>query len=226
MARRLPVTRSTPRRIALGAVLIALAAPAASAQAATLTINQPCQVATFGVAAVLAGFTPNTSVSVQGEGIFATGTTDATGSATIPFAAPRLGSIEPGSKQVVLTAKDNSPAPMTATGAFRTTNFAFGTTGGQQSPKAKRTWSFSGLIPGKPIYGHFRYAGRTRANYRFGVAKGPCGELTVRAAGIPVRGRVNTGKWNVQIDQKRTFSRKTMPRLKGSTTVFKVFRPS
>lgn len=216
--------RSTPRAIALGTVLIAVAAPAANAQAATLTVNQPCQVATFGLTAILSGFTPNSTVSIQADQIFETATTDATGSVTIPFNSPLLGSIDPGSKQIILNAKDSAATPLTATTKFRTTNFAFGTTGGQQSPKAQRSWSFSGLTPGKAIYGHFRYAGQTRANYRFGVATSPCGELKVKAPGIPVKGRVNTGKWTVQIDQKKVFSRTTKPRLTGSTTVFKVFK--
>jgi hypothetical protein len=217
--------RSTPRAIALGTALIAVAAPAAGAQAATLSVSQPCQVATFGLTAVLSGFTPNTTVSIQGDQIFATATADATGSVTIPFTAPLLGSIDPKSKQVILTATDNAATPLTATARFRTTNFAFGTTGGQQSPKAKRTWKFSGFTPGKPIYGHFRYAGQTRVNHRFGLAQGPCGELSVKAPGIPVKGRVNTGKWAVQIDQKKIFNRTTKPRLTGSTTVFKVYKP-
>lgn len=218
--------RRTPRSIALGTVLIAAAVPAANAQAATVTVNQPCQVATFGLTAILSGFTPNSTVQIQGDQIFETAVADATGSATIPFNAPLLGSIDPKSKQIILTAKDNAPAPITASGKFRTTNFAFSTNGGQQSPKAKRTWAFAGLTPGKFIWGHFRYNGVTRANYRFGIAKSPCGELKVKAPGIPVKGNVNSGKWTVQIDQKKTYSRKTTPRLTGSTTVFKVFRPS
>ncbi|MCW3014594.1 MAG: hypothetical protein JWO02_1686 [Solirubrobacterales bacterium] len=213
------------RAIALGTVLIAVTAPAASAQAATLTVSQPCQVATFGLSAVLSGFTPNSTVSIQGDQIFQTGVADATGQVTIPFNAPLLGSNDPKSKQVSLSATDNAATPLSSTATFRTTNFAFSTTGGQQSPKLKRTWRFSGLTPGKPIYGHFRYAGQTRANYRFGLAKGPCGELTVKAPGIPVKGRVNTGKWSVQIDQQKVFKLTTKPRMTGTTTVFKVFKP-
>jgi len=218
--------RSTPRAIALGTVLVAVAVPAANAQAApTLTVNQPCQVATFGLTAILSGFTPNSTVNIEADQIFETATADATGAVNIPFNSPLLGSIDPGSKQVILTATDNAATPLSATAKFRTTNFAFGTTGGQRSPKAKRSWAFSGLTPGKAIYGHFRYAGKTRANYRFGVATAPCGELKVKAPGIPVKGRVNTGKWTVQIDQKKAFSKFTKPRLTGSTTVFSVFQP-
>lgn len=211
--------RSTPRTIALGAVLTiaAVAAPAA-AQAAEVTVNLPCQVASFGMTASLSGFTPNSKISLTGDTIFESVTADATGSATVDFTAPALGTFDPKSKQFVITASDASGVK--AFTKIRSTNFAFSTTGGTKSPKAKRSWKFSGLTPGKPIYGHFRFGGKTRANYRFGLASSPCGELTKLAPGIPVAGRVNTGKWTVQIDQKATYSAFTKPRLSGSTTVF------
>jgi hypothetical protein len=219
-----PLHPTTPRAIALSAVLLAFAAPGASAQAASLTISQSCQVSTFGVTAVLSGFTPNTDVSISGKGILETATTDATGSASIPFRSPSLPTSDPKSEQVVVTASDTAGGG-TATATFRTTNFAFGTSRGQQSPKLRRTWSFSGLAPGKAIYGHFRFGGQTRANYRYGVAKAPCGELTVKAPGIPAKGRINSGTWTVQVDQQKAYSQSTRPRLTGSTVVFKVFKP-
>ncbi len=216
--------RLTPRLIALGATVLAAGAAPAAAQAATVTVNQPCQVASFGLTAQLSGFTPNSTISVTGTGIFESVTADGTGSAMVAFTAPGLGTIAPGSKQFILTASDDAPAPVRAFTRFRSTNFAFGTTGGTRSPRAKRAWKFSGLTPGRPIYGHFRFNGKTRANHRFGVAKGPCGELSVRAAGIPVAGRVNTGRWTVQVDQKKIYNRTTTPRLTGSTVVFTTAR--
>jgi hypothetical protein len=214
----------TPRTVALGTVLLAAVVPAASAQAASITLNQPCQIATFGLTATLAGFTPNSTVTLDGDGIFRTVTADAVGSATVTFAAPLLGSSLPKSKQFIVNAADDAPAPLRAFARFRSTNLAFGTTGGVRSPKAKRTWTFSGLQPGKPIWGHFRFGGRTRGTYRFGIAEGPCGELTVKAPGIPVKGRINTGRWNIQIDQQKIFNPATKPRMTGSTSVVVVYK--
>ena len=84
-------------------------------------------------------------------------------------------------------------------------NAVFSTSTGFKSPQAKRTWKFSGLFqnPGKPIYGHFRFGGKTRANYRFGKPTGPCGLLSKRAPGIPARSRAGT--WTIQIDQNRAY---------------------
>jgi hypothetical protein len=101
----------------------------------------------------------------------------------------------------------------------------FSTSTGFKSPRASRTWKFSGLFqqPGKPIYGHFRHNGKTFANYRFGVPKGPCGTLKRKAPGIPAR-RVPAGLWKVQVDFNRAYDPKATPRLTGSTTVITTFR--
>lgn len=216
--------RLSPRSAALATVAFGCAVPAAAAQAASVTVSQPCQIATFGLTANLAGFTPNSMITLEGDGIYRTVTADAVGNATVTFAAPLLASSDPTSKQFIVNASDDAPTPLRAFTRFRSTNLAFGTTGGVRSPKARRTWTFSGLQPGKPIWGHFRFGGKTRASYRFGVAGSPCGELTVKAPGIPVKGRINTGRWNIQIDQQKLFNPATKPRLTGSTSVTVVYK--
>ena len=74
---------------------------------------------------------------------------------------------------------------MNASVSFDVANLTFATSGGVKSPRAKRSWNFSGFIqrPGKPIYGHFRNGGRTYANYRFGIPKGRCGTLRKTRSG-------------------------------------------
>ena len=82
--------------------------------------------------------------------------------------------------------------------------FAFKTSSGFKSTRAIRKWSFSGFQDtSRPIYGHFRFGGKTRANYRFGKPTGPCGLLSKRAPGIPARSRAGT--WTIQIDQNRAY---------------------
>ncbi len=213
--------RRTPIIALLGAGLGALAVPAA-ATAGTVATELPCYVERQPARVVLTGFTPNVTVQVEGDQIVATGVTDAAGNATLPFTAPLRRTARPGSSEVVLTARElTGPAPQPpATVAFRVATFGFATNAGTTSPKAIRTWTFSGFQPGKPIYGHFRFKGRTRANFRFGVAEGPCGELRKRAPGFPVRGRVPSGTWRVQIDQRRTYARSTTPKLATTTTIF------
>jgi hypothetical protein len=199
----------------------------AAARAGVVTTDLPCYVERQPGSATLTGFTPGADVELLGDQIYAAGRTDAAGALTLRFIAPLRATDQPGSDRVVLTAKElTGPAPQPpVTAAFRVTTLSFATSGGTRSPKAMRTWTFSGFRPGRPIYGHFRFAGRTRANHRFGVATAPCGELRRRAPAFPVRGRVDPGTWRVQVDQRRTYARSTSPQLATTVKIFTRFAP-
>jgi hypothetical protein len=199
----------------------------ATAHARHLTTDMPCYVERQPATATLTGLTPNVDVQLQGDQIYAAGRTDAAGGLTLAFTAPLRATAKPGNTRVVLTAKEltgTAPQPP-VTAAFRVTTLSFATTGGTRSPKAMRTWTFSGFQPGKPIYGHFRFGGRTRANHRFGVATAPCGELRRRAPAFPIRGQVDPGTWRVQVDQRPTYARTTSPRLATTVKIFARFAP-
>ncbi len=198
----------------------ALAAPPA-ADAGTVATDMPCYVERQPGTALLTGFTPNVEVQLEGDQIVAGGITDAAGSLALRFTAPLSETSRPGSERIVLTVRElTGPAPQPpAKAAFRVTTLSFASRG-PRSPTAIRTWTFSGFQPGKPIYGHFRHKGRTRANHRFGVATAPCGELRRRAPAFPVRGRVSPGTWRVQVDQHPTYRRSTTPRLATSIRIF------
>lgn len=223
--RFVPSARRRRRRRSVALALVLVTVSAAQADAASVEISQPCQLATLGLTASLSGFAPNATVTLTGESVMRTAQTDAVGNAIVRFSAPMLGTMGPASRQFIVTASDGDgpAAGHRAFTRFRVANLAFSTAGGLRSPRAPRVWQFSGLQPGRPVFGHFRYARRTRATYRFGAASRPCGELKVEAPGIPVRGRINTGRWSIQIDQKRTFSPRTTPRLTGGTKVVVVY---
>ena len=208
-------------------VSTALLVPPAAAHAGAVATDMPCYVERQPATATLTGFTPDVEVELQGDQIYAAGRTDAAGALTLSFSAPLRATAKPGSNQVVVTARElTGPAPQPpVNAAFRVTTLSFATTGGTRSPKAMRIWTFSGFQPGKPVYGHFRFGGRTRANHRFGVATFPCGELRRRAPAFPVRGRVDPGTWRVQVDQRRTYARTTSPRLATSVRIFTRFAP-
>jgi hypothetical protein len=216
--------RLTPILVLLSSGLLVVPAAARAGGVAT---DMPCYVEGQPGSATLTGFTPGADVEVRGDQIYAAGRTDAAGALTLPFTAPLRATDQPGSDRVVLTVKElTGPAPQPpVTAAFRVTTLSFATTGGTRSPKAMRTWTFSGFRPGKPVYGHFRFGGRTRANHRFGVATAPCGELRRRAPAFPIRGQVSPGTWRVQVDQRPTYARTTSPRLATSVTIFTRFEP-
>lgn len=204
----------------------ALAFPA-GASAAAATLDRPCYVSGQPGTLSLSGFAPNAVVSLANADLGARKVmTDATGSFSIPFTPPSGRDLpRPGSRAFVITATEDANPANTATAASRIAPLAFATSKGEKSPKAKRSWYFSGFITGKTLYGHFRYKGQTKGNFRFGRATGPCGEYKRRAPGIPVKGRVSAGSWRVQVDHKRIYSAKTQPSVAGSTVVYTTFRP-
>lgn len=70
-----------------------------------------------------------------------------------------------------LTARDDrgiEAAPST----FRQVFFGFRAVPDEAKPRATVRYTARGFVPGRPVYAHFRFAGRTRATVRLGVAKG------------------------------------------------------
>lgn len=203
----------------------ALALPA-GASAATAALDLPCYVSGQPGSLALSGYAPNVAVTVANADLGSTQvTTDATGSVTVPFTPPSGNDLKrPGSRAFVVTATEVANPASTGTASSRVAPLAFATDTGTKSPKADRTWTFSGFAVGKPIYAHFRLGGTTRGTYRFGVAKGPCGEYKRHAPGIAVAGRARAGTWTIQVDQVKRYSAKTKPALKDTTVVFTTFR--
>lgn len=211
------------RRLALAAVLAASLSQAAGAGAATLTADQACYTEKAPMTLTGAGFGAGDQIFVQGNQVFESGAAGSDGGFRVTTSAPLLGTINPGTKSFVITATDQATqvsAPVTV----RVATFTFSTSLGFASATAQRTWKFSGLFqkPGKPIYGHFRFKGKTYSNHRFGVPKGPCGTLTARAPLIP-GATPRPGTWTVQIDFAKTYKATTKPRLRNTATVIRTF---
>src|SRR5690606_20789118 len=116
--------------------------------------------------------------------------TDASGNATVTFTAPTTGLDGPGSRELPFTATDSLVPDLVASASVRASTGTFTVSGFNKKTTAKRTWAISGLAPDKPVYGHFKFRGKVRGTYRFGVATGACGELTAKAAAIPIKYRV------------------------------------
>ncbi len=215
------------RAPALALALLAL--PAASASAGTVSFDRSCYVSgqPDGVVS-MSGFAPDALLNVTSKylGDATTVRTDATGNAALGFAAAPPESLfpVPGSKAITVTATEVLNAGSTASGTSRVAPLAFQTSNVTQSADAQRRWWFSGWTRGKPIYAHFRLQGRTRSNFRMGVATGVCGEYKRMAEGIAVPGSASTGTWTIAVDQRRTYSPKSRPQLVDQVPVFPVTR--
>jgi hypothetical protein len=165
------------------------------------------------------GFTPGATVSLTGD-VAGSVIVDTLGAFTTRVTAPATTQLRP--RRFAVAAVDTSnpattapPVPFAVVRSILDGNYAEAISG---PPRQRTTWRFAGFAPGRPIYGHFRHAGRRVRNYRFGVAHGVCGTLMRRAPRAPV-GRLAGGRWQMQIDQARRFRARTRPR---RTVVFRI----
>lgn len=210
--------------VAAGASLGVVGTAAAATVPATLAVNQACYV-TVGKARPTmvvtgSGYIPGDSVNVSdATGSFdQTVTADATGAITASGPAPVTFFSHPGEKADVVSATDYALDSNEYVGSARTELSFLGASAnktkrahGLRALTFKTKWTFSGFPEGKSIYAHYIYGRKTVARQRFGRAKGPCGLLTARARLYPAT--PHHREYHLQIDSRKTYSRKASPRL-------------
>jgi hypothetical protein len=211
-----------PRRLGLLATAAVAAAAVlaspATAGAATLAVQGSCFASNQRVVVTGTAFTPGAPVDLGGAASGAA-QADATGAFTTEIHAPALSALGPTT--VSVTAVDRANPANTATVELRVVRSAFGSNFPLAgSPHATATWQFAGFATGQPIYGHFLLDGRSHGDFRFGVATGPCGTLTVRAARIPGVRDLRPGHWTLKLDQHKSYRDHTQ----GSEVSFRIRR--
>jgi hypothetical protein len=212
-------------RLLIPAALAAALASATGAHASMLDLGPSECYATGGEVTVTGtGFTAGATVSL-GADVAGSGVADATGRVVIVTRAPAVPGVGPRTVSVSATDGAN-PANTAPAVTFRAVpQFLFGNYSRAINgrPRQRTTWRFAGFQENRPIYGHFRLRGKTRRSYRFGVARGICGTLAVRARRVPVR-VVRPGLWTLQVDQSRRFSRRTEVRRVLTFRISRTFR--
>jgi hypothetical protein len=208
------------RALAAGLGAGALLAAPTAARAADLAATGTCFASGQRLTVAGTAFTPGAPIAIGG-GATGAAQADAVGAWTTEIAAPTV--TELGPKTFTLTVVDGANAANTANMRIRVVREAFGSNLPIAGRPTERTaWRFAGFAPGRPIYGHFVLGGRSRGDYRFGVARGDCGTLHVRAPRIPGVRDVRPGRWTLKLDQHLSY-RATTP---GSAVTFRIQRRS
>ena len=202
-----------------------LAVAVAPAGAATIATTTPCVTSFGGVKSVGllgTGFTPGRTVlvrathpDIRAASLMAQVQADATGNVPAgTLGMPALfSSFSAVDETFTLNARDDrgvEAAPST----FRQVFFGFRAVPGVAKPRGTVRYSARGFIPGRPVYAHFRFAGRTRANVRIGVARAPCGIVSRRMRQLPAKARI--GRWTVAMDHARVFRRNAPLQARGN----------
>jgi hypothetical protein len=207
-------------RVTLGVAVLAAAACAspAATRAADLVLAGRCFAEGQPVTLAGTAFTPNAPVIISGD-VRGTTQADALGAFTTEIMAPRVKGLGPERVTVVTTDAWNTANRSTL--HFFVVHEAFGSNRPVAGTPAQwTTWRFAGFVPGRPIYGHFVLNGRSHGDHRFGMARGPCGTLTVRAPRIPGVRRLRPGLWTLKLDQRKRY-RASVP---GSAVRFRILR--
>jgi hypothetical protein len=204
-------------RTLAGAIAALLLMPAA-ANAADLTLRGTCFSSGQRITLSGAQFTPSAPVTIAGD-VTGAAQADPTGAFTAEIVAPTVSELGP--RTVTVTAVDRVNPANTATLRLNVVREAFGSNRPVAGrPRAITTWRFAGFVPDQPIYAHFLLDGRSRGDYRFGVARGACGTLTARAPRIPGVRALAPGRWTLKLDQRMTY-RDSTP---GSVVRFSIVR--
>jgi hypothetical protein len=211
------------RTIAAAIIGLAALGGTSEAQASTLAVNAPCYLEQEPISAMGTGFTPSGPVNFSFDGQLASsGTADPAGNFTQQLTAPLL----PGSTlqhTFSLAAQDQTNPALAATAAVTVTKLAATVKPQRAKPTRKVRFGIHGMPPGQPIYLHYVFHRKQRARVKLGTAKAPCGTLNVRKRFFPMR-RPSIGTWTFQFDNKKRYSKSTLPRIRGPVTIFQTFR--
>ena len=210
----------------------ALAAAAAAAPAGAASIRtEPCVRYVAGEATmpiIGEGFTPNGFVTLSTvtkakptPSTFSSSAVQPTGAFAKLTTPPSFSSFNRNLETFGLVGVDsaNPAAPVLA--SFKVVRFGLTTKPAPTRPTTKVTYTARGWTPGKPVYVHFRFAGKTRRSVKLGVASGPCGIASQRMRALPTRARYGT--WTTYTNQSRKFSAGTRPAWKESFRIFRRF---
>jgi hypothetical protein len=217
----------------LGGVLAALALLPATAQAAALTPLKPCYISVTQRSSPpvitqerldLAGngYTPGALVDVSFDGkLDRTIQADAAGN--LPPQILKSPYRAGGEGPFTLTAAEQGNPLNAVTLASRTTALALRVRPREAEPQRRVRFTGRGFTEQRAVWAHYLHKGKVRKTVRIKrrIAN-PCGQFSVRRKQIPIK-RPKTGKWTLQVDQQRRYSR--APDSVFVRVTIEVFRP-
>jgi hypothetical protein len=209
---RIPLRRAV---IAFTVATAGMAATAAAAQAATLAIGpaRPCQLSGQKVNMLGGGYTPSSYVdfTIDGKSLGSL-PTDPSGSLAGQIT---LGSLK-GVKSHALVATDQANPALTASTSFMGTTRQVTVKPKHARAGKKLKLKGYGFLNGGKVYMHVRRGGYA-ADAKVGKPKGVCGTWSGKRHVVP--SSAASGVYHVQFDQKKRYSKKTQPRVRGTMTV-------
>jgi hypothetical protein len=209
------------RRVAMAFTVATagIAATAATAQAATLAIGpaRACQISGQAVNMLGGGYTPGgyVDIAIDGQSLGQL-PTDSAGSLAGRIT---LGALRGVKSHSVVSTDTTNPALTASTSFVGTTRQV---TVKPQHARAGKKLKLKGygFLKHAKAYMHVRGHGLSIDN-RVGKPKGACGTWSAHRGIVP--SSAAAGVYHVQFDQKKRYSKKTKPRVRGTMTVTRTF---
>jgi hypothetical protein len=192
---------------------MALAPAAAQAQSLTIAPVKPCYLAGEQVTVTAAGFTAGGLVDFALDGrALGPQVADATGTFV---GALTLGGMR-GAKSHGLSATDQTNPALVGNAAFLgTTRQVVVKPRNATAGKPRRLKGY-GFLAGPRVFMHVRGNGYS-SDKRVARPSGPCGTFVTRRVIVP--SSAGLGRYTVQFDAKKKYSKKTRPRVRGTMRV-------
>jgi hypothetical protein len=199
----------------VGAALAALALLPATAQAAALTPLKPCYVSATQAARESIdvggnGFTPGSLVDISLNGTI-NRTLQADAAGNLPPQILQSPFQEKGQGTFTLGAAERGNPANTVSLPSRLTKLTMSLSPNPAKPSRRVRFKGAGFTEQKAVWAHYLYKGKVRKTVRLiRQVKNPCGLVSVKRKQIPVkikRLRRMTGRWRIQVDQQRKYSR-------------------
>jgi hypothetical protein len=212
------------------AALAAAVGDAGAASAAPTIASKIACVANLGIGGAMtlpvtgSGFSPNGVVALSTSTAsrpapkdLTSVNADANGNIDARVDPPAFRSTSTVEQSFNLIAIDAANPANTATSTFRQVRFGFDANPDTGRPARRVTYTARGFLPGKVVYAHFRFGGRTRRDVKIGVATSPCGIASKKMRLLPAKTRF--GRWAIYMDQAPTYSKSTLLQAKGSLVI-------
>ena len=185
----------------------------AQAQSLTMAPAKPCYLSGEQVTTTATGFTPGGLVDFAIDGK-ALGPLVADPAGTV-VGSLTLGGMR-GAKSHGLSATDQTNPAVVANVAFLGTTRQVVVKPSDAAAGTPRRLKGYGFFAGPRVYMHVRGNGYS-SDKRIAKPSGPCGTFATRTVIVPAS--AGLGRYRVQFDHKKKYSKKTRPRYKGTMTV-------
>lgn len=153
------------------------------------------------------GFTPNSLVDVSVDGVVAVTGAQVDAAGKLSKAKVKAPYLKKGERDFVVTITEQANPAQTISATAKVTALRVDVKPTQARPSSKITFTGRGFTDGgKTVWAHYVKGTKVKRTVKLATPTGPCGTFKVKRKQFPFN--PNTGRWLVQMDQQKKYSKK------------------